>query len=72
MAQTDFGVTSDFSPISSRYDETRELPKELLRTCYQRLMQHGLLPESGIILDAGCGTGHLVNAPSSLIALTLP
>ncbi len=59
MAQTDFGVTSDFSPIASRYDETRELPKALLRTCYQRLIQHGLLPESGIILDAGCGTGQV-------------
>lgn len=53
------GPTSDFSPIASRYDATRELPWACLKTCYDRLVRRGLLPPRGVILDAGCGTGQV-------------
>ena len=51
------GRISDFSRIASRYDATRELPQDKLAVCYSRLIQAGVIPNSGKILDAGCGTG---------------
>ena len=53
------GPTSDFSSIATRYDATRDLPQEHLRACYARLVERGLLPAEGTILDAGCGTGQV-------------
>jgi SAM-dependent methyltransferase len=53
------GPSSDFSGIASRYDATRDLPQECLLACYDRLTEHGLLPVSGTVLDAGCGTGQV-------------
>jgi ubiquinone/menaquinone biosynthesis C-methylase UbiE len=53
------GPASDFSGIASRYDSTRDLPQEHLIACYARLVEHGLLPARGMILDAGCGTGQV-------------
>jgi SAM-dependent methyltransferase len=53
------GLTADFSPIAARYDATRDLPEEILLTCYDRLIERGLFPGRGTILDAGCGTGQL-------------
>jgi len=51
------GRISDFSHIAHRYDSTRNLPRDQLAACYHRLIQAGLIPKSGRILDAGCGTG---------------
>ena len=51
--------TSDFSPIAARYDATRDGPEDRLRTCYARLVAHGVLPRRGLLLDAGCGTGQI-------------
>ena len=60
MARTTrYGPTSDFSPIASRYDLTRDIPQRFLETCYERLHRQGLLPARGIVLDAGCGTGQI-------------
>lgn len=53
------GPTSDFSPIASRYDATREVPQQCLQACYERLLRESLLPAQGVILDAGCGTGEI-------------
>jgi ubiquinone/menaquinone biosynthesis C-methylase UbiE len=62
--ETDFplrpiGLTSDFSAIASRYDATRDLPQRQLLACYDRLVERGLFPVQGSILDAGCGTGQI-------------
>jgi len=54
-----FGVTSDFSRVASRYDATREVPEMHLAACYERLVRQGLLPTKGVVLDAGCGTGQI-------------
>lgn len=51
------GRISDFSHIARRYDSTRNLPDDRLAACYHRLTQAGIIPDSGRILDAGCGTG---------------
>lgn len=51
--------TSDFSPIAARYDATRDVPEDRLRTCYARLVAHDVLPLRGQVLDAGCGTGQI-------------
>ena len=59
MATSDLGATSDFSPIASRYDATRDVPQPLLAACFQRFVHQGLLPAGGVILDAGCGTGQM-------------
>ena len=56
---TTTGPASDFSGIASRYDATRDLPLECLLACYARLIERGLLPARGRILDAGCGTGQV-------------
>lgn len=53
------GPTSDFSAIASRYDATRDLPRHQLLACYDRLVERGLFPVQGSILDAGCGTGQI-------------
>jgi ubiquinone/menaquinone biosynthesis C-methylase UbiE len=53
------GPASDFSRVASRYDATRDLPQQYLFACYDRLVEQGLLPAKGTILDAGCGTGQL-------------
>ncbi len=53
------GPASDYSRIASRYDSTRDLPKEHLIACYARLVERGLMPNRGAILDAGCGTGQV-------------
>jgi ubiquinone/menaquinone biosynthesis C-methylase UbiE len=51
------GRISDYSRIAARYDSTRNLPDDVLLTCYKRLIQTKILPAAGKILDAGCGTG---------------
>src|SRR6202044_1040319 len=51
------GRTSDYSRIAARYDATRDLPDDVLLACHNRLIQTGILPETGKVLDAGCGTG---------------
>jgi ubiquinone/menaquinone biosynthesis C-methylase UbiE len=53
------GLTSDFSAIASRYDATRDVPRQCLMACYDRLIDRGLFPPHGTILDAGCGTGQI-------------
>lgn len=54
-----FGPASDYSRIAARYDSTRDLPQEHLLACYARLIERGLMPDRGKILDAGCGTGQV-------------
>jgi len=53
------GLASDFSPIAARYDATRDVPEQCLLACYDRLVEEGLFPTQGVILDAGCGTGQV-------------
>jgi SAM-dependent methyltransferase len=53
------GLTADFSPIAARYDATRDLPEDVLLAGYDRLIEGGLFPGRGTILDAGCGSGQL-------------
>ena len=53
------GLASDFSGIAARYDSTRDLPRKHLLACFARLVERGLLPATGLILDAGCGTGQV-------------
>jgi ubiquinone/menaquinone biosynthesis C-methylase UbiE len=57
--EADLGRTSDFSPVASRYDATRDLPEPHLLACFDRLIERGLFPPSGTVLDVGCGTGQL-------------
>jgi ubiquinone/menaquinone biosynthesis C-methylase UbiE len=56
---TALALSSDFSPIAARYDATRDVPEDRLRACYARLITRGVLPETGQVLDAGCGTGQV-------------
>jgi len=56
---TALGRVSDFSPIAARYDATRDMPERFLLACYDRLLERGLFPERGRVLDAGCGTGQV-------------
>jgi SAM-dependent methyltransferase len=58
-ARVPLGLTSDFSAIASRYDTTRDLPERCLLQCYDRLIERGLFPVQGTILDGGCGTGQV-------------
>lgn len=51
--------TRDFARIADRYDESRNLPSDILLECYQRLEDQGLLHRGEHVLDAGCGTGQL-------------
>jgi ubiquinone/menaquinone biosynthesis C-methylase UbiE len=53
------GPASNFSRIASRYDATRDLPQKYMIACYARLIERGLLPATGKVLDAGCGTGQV-------------
>jgi SAM-dependent methyltransferase len=53
------GRISDYSRIAARYDDTRDLPHDQLAICYDRLIEAGIIPRTGRILDAGCGTGQV-------------
>lgn len=53
------GLTADFSSVAPRCDATRDLPESQIAACYNRLVEHRLLPPAGRILDAGCGTGQV-------------
>ena len=53
------GRISDFTSVASRYDATRHVPEQVLTDCYEMLMRGGMLPSTGSILDAGCGTGQI-------------
>lgn len=57
--ESELGPASDYSRIAARYDSTRDLPQEHLLACFARLVERGLLPARGAILDAGCGTGQV-------------
>jgi ubiquinone/menaquinone biosynthesis C-methylase UbiE len=59
MTGLDPAGTSDFSRVAGRYDATRDVPQKQLKSCYERLVHQGLLPSSGEVLDAGCGTGQI-------------
>ncbi len=59
VERAEFAPTSDFSPIASRYDATRDIPQPCLTACYERLVRQRLLPAQGVVLDAGCGTGQI-------------
>lgn len=51
--------TSDFSRIALRYDATRNIPSHVLTTCYDRLIECGVLAVNEPVVDVGCGTGQL-------------
>jgi ubiquinone/menaquinone biosynthesis C-methylase UbiE len=59
VASNSLGATADFSAIAMRYDATRDVPSASLKACYERLLVKKLLPSTGVILDAGCGTGQI-------------
>lgn len=48
--------STNFSRIASRYDETRDLPAEVLVEAYRRLENASVLSPEMHVLDAGCGT----------------
>lgn len=54
-----FRNTSDYTPVATYYDATRDIPYELLQTCFQRIFAKSAFPEKGRILDAGCGTAQV-------------
>jgi ubiquinone/menaquinone biosynthesis C-methylase UbiE len=58
-AANDLPKTRDFARIADRYDDSRDLPFDLLRDLYTRLEQAGLFKPGAHILDRGCGTGQL-------------
>lgn len=58
-SENDLPRTRDFARIANRYDESRNLPFDILLECYQRLEDQGLLHRGEHVLDAGCGTGQL-------------
>jgi len=49
----------DFSRVADLYDETRQLPSEVLHRLYDRLEAAGIVSPNHEVLDAGCGTGQL-------------
>lgn len=51
--------SADFTPIAHRYDETRNIPEQILKEAYEGLQEVGILQMKSHILDAGCGTGQL-------------
>ncbi len=51
--------TADFTRVAHLYDDTRNLPLDVLGECYRRLGVAGILSAGRTILDAGCGTGQL-------------
>ena len=53
----DLGPRSDYGRVAHLYDATRNVPPDILRRCFERARESGLLPAAGLILDAGCGTG---------------
>lgn len=59
MMESPAPASTDYSRVAARYDATRRLPEESLVACYRRLRERGLLPDSGTVLDAGCGTGQV-------------
>jgi len=54
-------VDRDFTPIASIYDSSRQIPPFILDVVFDRLLKEDILPESGKVLDVGCGTGQLAN-----------
>lgn len=53
------GRSSDFSRIADRYDDTRNLPSEILGSAFHQLYGRGVFSNHMRILDAGCGTGQI-------------
>ncbi len=53
------GRTSNFTAVAHEYDSTRHMPEAILSRCYDLLIAEGILPSSGLLLDAGCGTGQV-------------
>jgi ubiquinone/menaquinone biosynthesis C-methylase UbiE len=51
--------TRDFARIADRYDDSRELPFNLLKVLYERMEKANLLRPKAHIVDLGCGTGQL-------------
>jgi ubiquinone/menaquinone biosynthesis C-methylase UbiE len=51
--------TSDFSRIALQYDATRNIPNGVLTTCYDRLIECGVLAVNEPVIDVGCGTGQM-------------
>ena len=54
-----FRNTSDYTPVASHYDATRNIPDSILQTCYQRTFAQARFPREARILDAGCGTAQV-------------
>ena len=54
-----FQDTSDYTPVASHYDATRNIPLGLLHTCFERIFAKAGFPDQCRILDAGCGTAQV-------------
>ena len=54
-----FQDTSDYTPVAPHYDASRNIPFGLLHTCFERIFAKAGFPETGRILDAGCGTAQV-------------
>jgi ubiquinone/menaquinone biosynthesis C-methylase UbiE len=62
---------SDFSSIADVYDDTREIPPNVLQSAFDALAELGAIEEGGTVLDAGCGTGQLLVPLASMQVVIL-
>lgn len=51
--------TSDYTPVAEWYDETRNMPDQLLAECFARFTALTGFTPPRLVLDAGCGTAQL-------------
>ena len=54
-----FHDTSDYTSVAPHYDATRDIPFELLQTCFERILVKAGFLAKGRFLDAGCGTAQV-------------
>lgn len=51
--------TSDYTPVAEWYDDTRNMPADLLAECFARFTALTGFTPPRLVLDAGCGTAQL-------------
>lgn len=53
----DLGPTANYARVAPLYDGTRHVPPDVLRAAYLRAREVGILPDGGLVVDVGSGTG---------------